>query len=339
VNTICLLVKKILLIQTASIGDVILATPVLEKLYDLFPSANIDILLKKGNETLFNNHPFLNNIIVWDKHQHKYGNLFKLLRQIRKRKYDLVINIQRFTSSGLLTAFSKARQTVGFSKNPVSFLFSKRVRHHIKSTNGLHETDRNLSLVSFLSSDANYRIKLYPSGRNYAKVSQYKTVPYITIAPASLWFTKQYPLEKWTEFLETIPDHIYVYLIGGHADQMLCEAIISSTGHSLCLNLAGKLGFLDTAALMRDAVMNYTNDSAPLHLASSVNAPVTAIFCSTVPAFGFGPKSDNAAVVETGLSLPCRPCGLHGYSSCPEKHFKCALTINVNKLFIRLNQP
>jgi len=102
------------------------------------------------------------------------------------------------------------------------------------------------------------------------------------------------------------------------------------------VNLAGKLSFLESAALMKDAKMNFTNDSAPMHLASAVNAPVTAIFCSTVAAFGFGPLSDDSFVVETKEQLDCRPCGLHGFSKCPEKHFKCALTINSDQLTLRL---
>lgn len=73
--------------------------------------------------------------------------------------------------------------------------------------------------------------------------------------------------------------------------------------------------------------MNYVNDSAPLHIASAMNAPVTAIFCSTVPAFGFGPLRENGRVVETLEKLDCRPCGLHGHQACPKGHFKCALGI------------
>jgi heptosyltransferase-2 len=87
--------------------------------------------------------------------------------------------------------------------------------------------------------------------------------------------------------------------------------------------MAGRLTFLESAALMRRATMNYVNDSAPLHIASAVDAPVTAVFCSTLPAFGFGPLSPSARVVQVeGLS--CRPCGVHGRRSCPEGHFACA---------------
>ncbi len=80
---------------------------------------------------------------------------------------------------------------------------------------------------------------------------------------------------------------------------------------------------------MEGAAMNYVNDSAPLHIASAMNAPVTAVFCSTVPAFGFGPLRENGRVVETKEKLDCRPCGLHGYKACPKGHFRCALGIDV----------
>ena len=75
--------------------------------------------------------------------------------------------------------------------------------------------------------------------------------------------------------------------------------------------------------------MNYVNDSAPLHIASAMNAPVTAVFCSTVPSFGFGPLRENGRVVETPEDLDCRPCGLHGHRECPKGHFRCALGIEV----------
>ena len=78
--------------------------------------------------------------------------------------------------------------------------------------------------------------------------------------------------------------------------------------------------------------MNFVNDSAPMHLASSVNAKTTAIFCSTVPEFGFGPLSDLSQVVEIKEKLKCRPCGLHGKKACPEGHFKCGFEIETKAL-------
>ena len=83
---------------------------------------------------------------------------------------------------------------------------------------------------------------------------------------------------------------------------------------------------------MQNAKMNYVNDSAPMHLASAMNAPVTAIFCSTVTWFGYTPLSDKSFVVEKDEALYCRPCTTHGRRVCPEKHFKCALDIKTEQL-------
>jgi heptosyltransferase-2 len=168
------------------------------------------------------------------------------------------------------------------------------------------------------------------------KVARWKQGTYYTISPASLWFTKQYPEEKWVELINTIPFETPVYLLGSKSDNELCQSIIQKSVNKVCVDLSGKLTFLESAALMKGARMNFTNDSAPMHLASAVNAPVTAIYCSTTPDFGFGPLSDHRAVVEVPAKLDCRPCGLHGYRACPEKHFRCANNIPVALLRERL---
>src|SRR5947208_488432 len=120
---------KILVIQTAFIGDVVLATALIENIHAAFPDAQIDFLLRKGNEALLAKHPFLNQVLIWDKKEGKLPNLFNLLRQIRKQKYDKVINVQRFAATGFVTAFSGGKETIGFDKNPFSALFTRKVSH------------------------------------------------------------------------------------------------------------------------------------------------------------------------------------------------------------------
>lgn len=180
-------------------------------------------------------------------------------------------------------------------------------------------------------------IRLYPSVDDFKNVSGFKQKPYICIAPASLWETKKYPEIKWIEFINSLPEGITTYLIGSLDDTELCNNIVRRSVKTSVCSLAGQLSILQTAALLKDAEMNFTNDSAPLHLASAVNAPVAAIFCSTMPSFGFGPKSEKFFIIETTEKLACRPCGIHGLKSCPEKHFKCATTITNNQLLSCFN--
>ena len=128
-----------------------------------------------------------------------------------------------------------------------------------------------------------------------------------------------------------------VYIIGAKSDWQFCEKIISRSKNRLVINLAGELSFLQSMSLMKDAVMNYVNDSAPLHFATAVGAPVTAIYCSTVPEFGFGPLGENSIIVQAEEKLSCKPCGLHGLKECPEKHFNCAYLIRNEQLVASLD--
>ncbi len=319
--------KKILIIQTAFIGDVILATALVEKLYQFYPDSQIDFLLRKGNEGLLENHPIINNVLIWDKKNKKYDNLKLISKSIKRSKYDVVINLQRFASTGLITAFSGAKHRIGFKKNPLSFSFTKKIEHKIGD--GTHEVERNQLLIAALTDEEALKPKLHPTNKDFNAVEHYKKNNYVCMAPTSVWFTKQLPKEQWVKLTNKIDDQKTVYLIGGPDDAAQCEDIKQSSKNKNIVNLSGKLSFLQSAALMQTAQMNYVNDSAPLHIASAMNAPVTAYFCSTVPSFGFGPLSDNTQIVEVKQKLNCRPCGLHGKKECPEKHFDCGFKIEI----------
>ena len=327
--------KKFLVIQTASIGDVILATAVVEKLHAYYPESQIDMMIKKGYESLFDNHPYINKLYLWNKKQHKYNSLIGIWKQVRHQRYDLIVNIQRYAATGLITAFGKAKETVGFDKNPFSRFFTHKIKHEI-GVKGIHEIDRNQKLIEHITDNKAVRPALYPSEAVFEKVKHYKTDKYICVAPCSLWFTKQFPEERWVQFLRLVPDDLKVYLLGGKDDMVVCDRIITNVPNKQIESLAGQLNLLESAALMKDAKMNYVNDSSPMHLASSQNAPTTAIFCSTVADFGFGPLSDDSMVVEENRNLACRPCGLHGYKQCPKEHFRCAYFIEIKELIDRL---
>ena len=343
---------RFLLIQTAFIGDVILATALLEQLHAVYPDAVLDVLVRKGNESLLTNHPFLNEVLVWDKKKAKYPNLWRLLKTIRSRTYTVVINLQRFGATGMLTALSGAETTVGFAKNPFAKFFTIQIEHRFEG--GLHEVDRNAEMVTALEGVTSLqsrssmhqlvdwpglaqlavtRPKLYPSEADYKTIKAYQNQLYVCIAPMSVWFTKQYPAERWTELIRALPDGLTIYLLGAPTDVTACEAIRTAIGgKKQIVNLAGTLSLLQSAALQQGAEMNYVNDSAPLHLCSAMNAPTTAIFCSTVPEFGFGPLADVSRVVQTPERLDCKPCNLHGQTACPLGHFRCAWGIRVDEL-------
>ncbi|WP_258098810.1 glycosyltransferase family 9 protein [Marinoscillum pacificum] len=314
---------QILIIQTAFIGDVVLATSVAEKLHHHFPKASIDFCIRSGYEELFDQHPFVRSVHSFNK-LHKGSSLIQLIKRFRSIHYDLVINLHRFLSSGILAAFSGADQIIGFRKNPLSFLFSERYPH---SFDGQHEIERNHSLIAGIVDDPDPQIpKLYVD-HLINKLKERYGKDYVTISPGSVWQTKKVPLNKWIELIRNKLSGNNIYLLGGADDLSDCQYIQNQCKGLSVMVLAGQLSMLESAALMKGADMNYVNDSAPMHFASAVNASVTAAFCSTIPAFGFAPLSDMSFIAETGEQLPCRPCGIHGKRQCPQGHFRCGSTI------------
>ncbi len=326
---------RFLIIQTAFTGDVVLATAIAEKLHVYYPVAKIDFLLRKGNEGLLAGHPYINEVLVWDKNNNKNRNLLQLASRVRLANYTHVINAHRFATSGIITMFSGAPYRAGFKKNPLSFSFTRKQEHIIGqpgTQNTDHEVYRNQQLIADITDAAPAMPALYPTASDYKHVAQYQNMPYVCIAPTSVWFTKQFAAEKWTELINQLPQYYNIYLIGAPADKKAVQQIIDNATRTNLQNLCGSLNFLQSAALMKGAAMNYTNDSAPLHFATAVDAPVTAVFCSTIPEFGFGPLRTNGRVVQTAEKLSCRPCGLHGHKSCPQQHFRCAYGITNEQL-------
>ncbi len=315
---------KILVIQTAFIGDVILATATAVRLKAWNASVEVHFLVRRGHEEVLKEHPCIDRVWTWEKRRGKWRNLLRVIGAVRRERFDRVVNLHRFASSGLVTVCAGADHTAGFSQNPLSRFFHRRFPHAIGKPGkpGPHEVERNQLLIEEFTGPGASHPLLVPSPGDEEKIAAYTGVPFITISPASVWFTKQWPAARWIDLINhaSCP----VFLLGAPGDEALCRQIQSASDPGRVTVLAGTLSLLQSAALMRHAEMNYVNDSAPLHLCSAVNAPVTAVFCSTIPEFGFGPLSDRSVVAQTSRTLACRPCGLHGYKSCPEGHFECA---------------
>jgi heptosyltransferase-2 len=345
---------RILVIQTAFIGDVVLATALLQNLHAAYPAATIDILVRQGADELFTDHPYINEVHVWNKKKNKYQHLFQIIQNIRRIKYDVVINVQRYLATGIITVLSGAKKTIGFNKNPLSFLFSEVVAHQFgaaaeaaeaggraaaqnSNSASLHETSRNHALLASLTTAPVAKPALYPSVANFATVQKWQGAPYICMSPGSVWETKKMPAKNWIDLINAVPTNFTIYLMGAPNETALCAEILSGSSREGVINIAGQLNLLEAAALIKGARLNYVNDSAPMHLASATNAPVAAIYCSTIPAFGYGPLSDTQFVVETLEHLPCKPCGLHGKRVCPLGHFNCGYSITTAQLLAPLS--
>ncbi|MBI2619571.1 MAG: lipopolysaccharide heptosyltransferase II [Ignavibacteriales bacterium] len=335
-------IKRILVIQTAFLGDVILTLPLLQVLKDFFFEAEIDVVVVPRSAEVCRNHPAVHEIILYDKRNSQKGlaGLLELGRSLRKRRYDFAVVPHRSLRSALLPLLAGIPLRIGFKKSAGRLLFSKRVQYR----KDLHEIERNLSLLGAIGIGEIGRTppRIYPGNDSAERVTKFltdhgsgPTKPMVTIAPGTIWNTKRWLKDRFAEVARAlVNDGFQVLLVGGAEDAGLCREIQTLAGSDQILSSAGTFSLLESAEAIRRSRIMISNDSAPMHLAVAVGTPVVGIFGATVPAFGFAPYGSNDVVVET-RGLRCRPCSVHGGDRCPIETFECMLNISADRVFAK----
>jgi heptosyltransferase II len=327
--------QKILVIQTAFIGDAILTLPLLQVLKRNYPQSTIDVVAVPRTVEIFSNHPAIFNIHVYDKHGKDKGirAFWKLRNQLSKQSYDFIVVPHRSMRSAMLTWLLNPRKSIGFDRSAGRVLFTDVVRYESQK----HEIDRNLSLLNplMIKLDTDPLPIVYPSDHDIQVVNSLldrlalgSNSRLIAIAPGTIWYTKRWPAERFSALCDLLSnDCDTIFLLGAQEDMDLCNAIQEATPKANIEIIAGKLSLLQSAELIRRCKVIVSNDSAPMHLAVAVGIPVIAIFGATVPEYGFAPRGPHDSVVEI-KGLPCRPCAIHGGKVCPIKTFECMLSIS-----------
>jgi len=314
---------KILVIQTAFLGDVIMSTPLIRALREIFANAEIDVLTIPSTSIVFRECPHVNSVLHFDKKKlwRKIGSFIQLAFKLRKRKYDLAVSIQGSLTTSFLMLLGGIPTRVGFARQ-------KMVTIPVTHEKGLHIRERYISLVKPFS-DKNFDLQTELFWLNEDEHNSQTIIKefrengrfLVGIAPGSVWNTKRWLKEYFATLLSLLEqENIQIIFIGGGEDQLLCEEIIEQS-NAKALNFAGKLSVLESAAVIQKLDLMITNDSAPLHIANAVKTDVVAFFGPTVRRFGCYPYRKNDKMLE--IDLYCRPCSKHGGKKCPEKHFRC----------------
>ncbi len=327
--------KKILIVQTAFIGDVILATPLAEAAQQRFPGSRVDFMAIPAAANLLEKNPFVHRVLIFDKRGRQRGlaALWKMAAGLKQEQYDLALVPHRSLRSALLVWLAKIPQRVGFDRSAGSWLFTASVPYKQK-----HEVERNLDLLRAL----NGAIPI-PSPKITWDEADTQIVDsfcgdsiegkwFCALAPGSVWATKRWPGERFAELARRLIAEAgaRIYLIGGQSDAELCACLAREIGEA-CLNTAGKLTLRQSSALLDRCQILVSNDSAPTHLGVATHCKVITIFGPTVPAFGFVPFGDGHVVIEK--KLPCRPCSSHGSKRCPIGTHACMLEISIDEVF------
>jgi heptosyltransferase II len=335
--------KKILVLQTAFLGDVVLTLPLVQVLKKNYPKAQVDMIVIPKVSGLLANHPDLNEVLVFDKREKDSGviGMFRLAGILRKRNYDVAFVPHRSLRSALVVFLARIPQRIGFHKSAGKFLLNKIVQYN----SSIHEIERNLFLLKGIGEEVKGKEfpQLYPSQIDKEVVDELLLSENITsgkimigISPGTVWNTKRWLEERFIELTKKLVDVGYrVAFVGGDEDAELCNRIKNSSSAGNVFSAAGKLTILQSAELIRRCSVLVCNDSAPMHLAVAMKTPVVAIFGATVPEFGFAPYGTQDVVI--GIEgLRCRPCSIHGGDKCPIKTFDCMKNIPSDEVFSKV---
>ena len=300
---------RILIIHTAFIGDIVLSTPLIKKLRDTYPKAEITYLTTPVGASILRNNPHLNHIIEYDKRGEHKGikGFWAIAKKLKMEAYNLVITPHRYLRSTFLTFLTGAPIRRGYDSAAASFLYNERV-HYDKSK---HEVEK---LLSFVPKDEGkrYEIEIFPTELEVEKVDKLlekRREKVVVVAPGSKWFTKKWPLEYFNRVIKELEkrEDTTVVVVGGKEEMFFNMPLANTT-----IDLRGKTTLLELAEVIRRADIVLTNDSSPIHIASAFpNVRILALFGPTVEKFGFFPWSKNSEVFQVE-GLECRPCSIHG---------------------------
>lgn len=309
-----------MVIQTAFLGDVVLTTPLLERLAERH--GPVDVLVTPAAAAILGPHPAVREVIEYDKRGRDagWGGWARMARAVRERRYGRIYLAHRSVRSAALALASGARERIGFADSPAAWSYTARIQPA-----GAHETER---LVALAGPGRVPRPSLgltETERRDAAEWLERAGVrrAFIALAPGSVWATKRWPY--YADLANRIPGSVVV--VGGPEDREVAAEIVARDPARI-RSAAGELPLRVSAALIERAAVLVTNDSAPLHIAGAVGTRVVAIFGPTVPAFGFGPLGPDDRIAEvTGLA--CRPCSRHGPMVCPLGHHRCMRDLGV----------
>jgi heptosyltransferase-2 len=329
--------KRILIVQTAFLGDVILTTPLIRAVRGLFPDSFISFLLIPETKQVLDNNPHVNEVLVYDKRARRGAGAFlQIVSEARKCQFDLALIPHRSFRSALLASLAGIPLRIGFDTSAGSFLLNRKVRY----CSDAHEVERNLSLISeFNPTNRDFAPEMFPSPDDVSRVRQMlidsgvrEQDRIVAVAPGSVWATKRWLPERFAQACDLLMSRAKakVVLLGSEDDLALCRQIAGLTKRKPVI-LAGTADVLRSAAAISLCRVVVSGDSAPVHMASAMRKPVVAIFGSTVPEFGFGPYGVDHVIVQR--MLDCRPCGIHGKKKCPQGHFRCMKEITADEVF------
>jgi heptosyltransferase-2 len=330
--------KRILIVRTDRVGDVLLSTPVIKALRDKYPFAYIAMMVGPYTKDIIEGNPYLDEVIIYDKDiLHKSGfSSIRFSQSLKKKRFDLALVLHPTNRAHLVTFFAGIRKRIGYNRK-LGFLLTNRIKH-TKQLGEKHELEYNLDLLSYINIEAKDKslfMPIRPEAENSieALLSQdgiNKSDRLIAIHPGASCPSKIWPNERFAQVADKLIDRygVKVLIIAGPKDIALAQNVMQRMRHP-AVNLAGKVSLSQLASALKRCSLFISNDSGPVHIASSVCVPVISIFGRNQKGLSpkrWGPVGEKDKVIHKEVG--CIECLAH---NC-KKDFACLKAITVDEV-------
>ncbi len=314
-----MLPQNILIVRLGAIGDVLHCTPVSKALRAQYPDARLSWIVSDKAKDILIGNPYLDELVIWDKEQWKELSLFEqfralgVLRQtLRAEQYDLVVDVHAQLLPGLITSNTGAPTRIGFvdAQEMAGIFYTRKAyrdraayitRQYLSVLTPLGITDADPRMIMPIAPD-NYR----NAAKLWAECNFTADDIVVVLNPATAWETKCWPPEYFMQLGNYLlhEKKIKILLTGANADIPLNSRIRAGINGST-IDIAGKTGIKDLAAIIQKCSLFITGDTGPLHIAAAVGTPTLSLFGPTDRQVN-APLGDQHASFLS--SVPCREC-------------------------------
>ena len=316
--------QNILVIKLSAIGDVVHSLPFLEVLKDKFPSSVVDWVVEEDAAGIVQGHPYIDQLIVFPRKswierfikKGEYSSVGKevvnFLKELKKKKYDIVVDLQGLFKSGILTFIARGKRKISLNggREASSIFINERV---VIPTPNIHALEKYICIARYLGAtdlDWNGQIPIDNTDKRYVdyllqEIGNNKNM--VAVNPMAKWKTKLWELDRFACLADRIKEELGAEVIftGSESDHKAIETILSRM-NTKALNLAGKSTLKELAYLYQKCAIVISTDTGPMHIAAAMTSPVViALFGPTSP-FKTGPYGAKHRVIRSGLE--CSPC-------------------------------
>ncbi|HAJ56675.1 MAG TPA: hypothetical protein DCL35_02770 [Candidatus Omnitrophica bacterium] len=329
--------RRILVVRTDRIGDVLLSTPVLKALREHYPSSYIAMMVAPATKDIVEGNPYLDKVIVFDKD--KLSGLFSTVnfaKRLKKENFDIAVMLHPTVRVHLLAFLAGIKERIGYDRKAPYFL--TRTIPHRKHEGARHEAEYNFDLLEPLGI-YNVQRQLYMPIRLEAQ----RTVDWllreaglgeadtlVAVNPAASCVSKLWPLAKFAQVIDRLgaKPGVKVLIVADTSHSNISEELLGLT-QSSPVDLSGRFDLSQLACLFKRCKLVISNDSGPVHMAVAVGTPVISIFGRNQPGLGpkrWGPLGQFDVFLHkiTG----CEPCLAHDCTSS----FKCLEAVSAEEV-------